>query len=154
MKSITATSCGIAFKIWILALIINTIGGSYMLAGIKADFFLYAMLGGFFGAIFSFPVFLIVWKTLYHLFKKEYEHTEVFSALLVTSVALATLAYGAFSLIFPMGSDGLSLLLLAIVSGFTAVALCYGNIKRYCTKRKEWELDIEHIGSAKKNYNC
>jgi hypothetical protein len=153
MKSITAISGGISFKIWLLALITNTIGGSFILAGIKPDALLYAMIGGFFGAIFSFPVFLIVWKILYHLFKKKYSHTEVLAGLLVLAIVMATLAYGLFSLIFPMGRDGTSLLFMAIISGCTGVVLSYGNIRKYCDKRDALEQTLLHIGQPENIYN-
>ena len=147
MKSITAASGGIAFKIWILALLTNTIGGSFMLGGLGIEFFMFAMIGGFFGLIFSFPIFLIIWKILYQLFKKGYSYSEVFWGLMLAGGILAALAYGVFAVLFNMAPfDGASLAILAIVSGCTGIVLSQGSIKKYCSKKDEEEVAIEQIG--------
>ncbi len=152
MKFITVVSGGISFKIWLLALCFNTLGGSLILGGLQPDAFLYALVGGFLGAIFSFPVFLVVWKMLYHFFKKGYSHTEVFAGLLVVAIVLAALAFGAFSLIFPIGSDGVPLLLMAVISGCTGVVLSYSNIRKFCEKRDAQEQELTNIGQPENAY--
>ncbi|MES2772624.1 MAG: hypothetical protein V4722_00475 [Bacteroidota bacterium] len=154
MKSVTAISGTIALKIWILSLIVNTIGGACLLAGLHFDFFEFAIIGGFFGLIFSFPVFVIIWIVLYFLFKRRYSCKEVFTALLIAGCILAAVAYVLFSFIFLRGGiDGRALAGMAIVSGATGIMLSHGNIKRYCTKREEQETVIEQIGQQETYYN-
>jgi len=136
MKSFTVTALGIACKIWIIAVLINTIADTLLIGIISGDsaefFFLIALFGG----IFSAPIFLVIWGILYSLLKRGSNARYILKWLLIAGPGMAVAAWvviaGSFHF---LDSEILRLVIVAPLAGAIAVYAGYSNIKKACIAR-------------------
>lgn len=138
MKSFTVTALGIALKIWITAVLINTIADTLLLGDFGGDaagaFFLIALFGG----MFSAPIFLVICGMLYGFLKRGSNAPYILKWLLIAGICLAVAAWailaGSFRL---LDNEMIRLVMAAPISGAIAVYAGYANIKKACTARDE-----------------
>lgn len=136
MQNIPAKSFFISFRIWILAVLLNTLIGTIVMSGPGVgDLGLIAIFGAGFAAVFSLPVLFILFGLLYFLAQRGVRFNMSFALIMVTGVT-----YGYIAISFFMGrfdSIGLPfswLHLVAMFSAMSAILLQYGPIKNLFRK--------------------
>lgn len=131
MKSITVTALGIAFKIWIIAVLINTIADTLFINGLYSDFLFIALIITMYGGLFSIPVLLILWCIIYNLLQAGRPAGYILKFTLLTGVGLAVATWVIFALLFQFfEADMIRLALAAPLSGAIAICISYPNIKK------------------------
>lgn len=114
----------VAFKIWLFALATNTILGSLYLSG-GLDYDLMYM-GVFFGAIFSFPIFLLLLLVINRCLSGNMRGIQIFRIVILTGLGLTVIAFLLFMQSgLGVGGDGLGLLMISLLSAITGVCTQY-----------------------------
>ena len=137
MKSYTATALGIARKIWIITVLINTIAYTILISIVSGDsaevFFLIALLIALLGGMFSAPIFLVIWGMLYGFLIRGRNAPYILKWLLIAGTGMAIVAWVVFAKSFHfLDSEILRLMIVAALSGAVAVYAGYSNIKNAC----------------------
>jgi disulfide bond formation protein DsbB len=137
MKATTKKIAGISITIWFTALLINTVLGLYVASGkVKASLPNLALKGILYGAIFSFPVFLIVWILLYFMHKGKLSAGNIFLILLVIAGGLTLGVFILFSEYMKLlATLNLPLMTCAMIASGISIALQYGSLKKVCFRR-------------------
>ena len=122
---------GVVLRIWITALIVNTICGTAVLTGFFSNHDLVKFilgLGLFYGFLFSLPVALLFFLVMRISIANEMNGRMLFVYLLIAGIALTTLAFGLF--VQWLGSDNRTLPLCgcALFSVLLGVCLHYRPI--------------------------
>ena len=149
MKSFTATALGIACKIWIIAVLINTVADTLLLGSISGDsaevFFLIALFGG----MFSAPVFLVMWGMICGFLKRGSHAPYILKWLLIAGISMAVAAWVVFAGSFHFfDSEILRLVMVGPLSGAIAVYAGYSNIKNACMARDEEKALVKSFDAA------
>ena len=149
MKSLTVMTLGIAFKIWIIAVLVNTTADTLLVGGLESDvvdiFFLIAL----FSSLFSAPIFLVLWVILYRLLKKGSQAASIVKWLLITGIGMSIIAWALFTGSFRlMDNELLRMVIVAPLSGAIAIAACYANIKKACRARDGEQQLTEELDAA------
>lgn len=148
MKSIIITALSISFKIWVIALLLNTIADSVLLDGFSLGLFEIALIIALFGGIFSAPVFLILWSIIYKLLQTERTAGFILRFLLLAGTGLAVASWIIFAAIFHFYEAGtFGLAIVAPLSGAVAICISYPNIKKACHARDANKMLIETLGT-------
>ncbi len=137
MKATTKQIAGISIFIWVTALFINTVLGLYFVSGkIKLSLPTLIFKGASYGAIFSFPVYLIIWLLLYMLHKQKLSAGNIFLTLLLSAVLLTIGVFFLFSNYMALSATlNLPLLETALAAAVIAVILQFGALKKVCFRR-------------------
>ena len=138
-------SIKIVLKIWIAALLMNTLLGTAILTDLYtyADMIgLIALLGFLYGAAFSLPFFIILFFSLRLYVRMEISGKKLFSYFFLTGLMLATGCVTIFFLMagtlgFPMWS----LLSVALCSGAVAMLLEYKPVLQLRKDAEESRYD-------------
>ena len=92
----------VAYKIWFIALLMNTVSGTIYLSA-STHFSAHwnampeiAMIGFLYGLLFSFPVPFLLSLCIYDAFRKGFNPRQVFYGLLLLCVALTASCYTLF----------------------------------------------------------
>lgn len=149
MKSYSGTAAGIAFKIWSIAILCNTIIGTIVLSDNVTDAINFILIGAIFGAIFSFPVFFILWVLLFSLLKKKFSAIYILRVILICGIIMALVSWGTFS----NGFSGGGFLqepfaIVPLVSAIISIVISYRSIKNICIKRDEEDVEIVLLNRA------
>lgn len=133
----------LAFRIWIIALAINTLGGTIMLAAFDgtADMvpliFLYGLL---FGIPVSLPALVVMYMVISYCVTWEVKHVVFFRTALISALIMSVVAWVLFVECFSGGSyREIHFLLLAIISGVTATSTQYRSFKRIVEREESFE---------------
>ncbi|MES2772621.1 MAG: hypothetical protein V4722_00460 [Bacteroidota bacterium] len=130
MDSTTKQIAFIATKIWITALTVNTALGLYVVSdSVKMPVGDLAVKGLIYGAVFSFPIFLVVWLMLYLMIKGMFSAGNIFLILLVAAGLLTLGSFYLFSeymqlsasLNIPLGGSALAASALGILPQFNPI---------------------------------
>ncbi len=138
MKLFTVTALGIAFKIWIIAVLMNTIADTLLLDRLSGDAVAVFFLIALFSSLFSVPIFLVLWVMVYSLLKGGRNASYILKWLLVAGIGMAIAAWAFFTGSFRfMDSETMGLVIAAPLSGVIAIYAGYANIKKACVVRDE-----------------
>ena len=149
MKSSPFSAFIIALKIWLVALGLHTLAGSFILSHDSGDFMMYACVGGVIGGFFSAPIFIILWVALYRSFKRGRSAPFILKLLFTIGITAAFAASGIFSYMGGIGNNAaqnLQLFFLAPVCGALAIFINYQSIHSACLKRDEADMLINKFG--------
>lgn len=143
MLNTTSKSGVISFKIWFFALLFNTVIGSFILGGFTGSCFVFFIYGTYFAAIFSFPIFIILWVLLKYLLSNGFTCSKIVGRLLLTGGLLSILTFICFFYIrLYMPGNPLLLGLLAVISGIIGIVSQINFIKNVCEIRdNEFTID-------------
>lgn len=124
----------LAFRIWIIAIAINTLGGTIMLAGFDgaADMIpLLLIYGLLFGVPVSLPALVVMYMVIGSCITWKVKDVVFFRIALLFALIMSVVAWILFVECFAAGSySDLHFLWLAIFSGVTATATQYRSFKR------------------------
>ena len=132
----------LAFRIWVIAVAINTLGGTIILAGFEgtADMvpllFFYGLL---FGIPVSLPALVVMYIIISYCVTWEVRHVILFRAALITALIMAVVAWILFVECFSGSYRDISFLLLALFSGVTATSTQYRSFKRIVEREELFE---------------
>ncbi|NII24974.1 hypothetical protein HB364_07785 [Pseudoflavitalea sp. X16] len=133
----------LAFKIWIIAVAINTLGGTIMLTAFDGMtdmaplIFFYGLL---FGVPVSIPALVVMYAMIDYYVTSETKHMVLFRAALITALIMSVVAWILFTAFFSRGSYGdLHFLWLAIFSGVSATSTQYRSFKRIVEREESFE---------------
>ena len=119
----------IAFKIWLLAILFNTTMGTAFLTGFfnyTDEIELLIIYGTLLGAMYSFPVFVILCIIIYRCVKKQRTGSRIFKTVLLSGIMLSMLPFLVFNNVWGGGSfwthEGSMLLSIAVISGIGGMA--------------------------------
>lgn len=137
MKATSKKIAGISITIWFTALLINTALGLYVASDkVKTSLPNLALKGILYGAIFSFPVFLIIWILLYFMHKGKLSAGNIFLILLVISGGLTLVVFFLFSEYMQLSASlNLPLMVCAMAASGISIVLQYGALKKVCFRR-------------------
>lgn len=147
MQNITSKSGVISFRIWITAILCNTIIGSLILGGLNSRIIDYIVFGGFCGAVFSLPIFFIFWALLRYLLSKCFTWNQIMGKLVLMGSIYSIGAFCIFAYLW--GHDlgnAVGLCMLAIISGIIAIVSQFRSVQNICKKRDN-EFIIENQSS-------
>ena len=96
MKNITGRSTWIVFKIWSIAILLNSLIGTLVLTGAQGADFSIPLIGAYYGAIFSSPIFIVFLVLLNFLVRKEASFKTVFITLMATGLILTVIVLTLF----------------------------------------------------------
>lgn len=136
MKNIIFKQIWLAFKIWVIALSLNTIGGSLLLTGrLDKDVMKYGLI---YATILSFPIFCILLIVIHHCVSRRKGGLQLFRYLLITGLALTLCSFALFSwwmnLIVPAG-----LAIIPLLASGTALLSQYGA----CFRLTDYDKKLE-----------
>jgi len=127
----------ISIAIWLTALLLNTAIGLYIMTDdVKVDILGLALKGIIYGAIFSFPVFMVMWLLFYFLFQKNFTAGNIYIAMLVVGVGLTGISFFLFSEYKKLSATvNIPLAEGALVSATIAIAIQFNAIRKVCFRR-------------------
>ena len=136
----------ISIMIWITALLINTALGIYILEDeMKINLLALAGKGMGYGAIFSFPVFLIVWLMLYVMHKSGFTAANIYLILLFVGALMSLVSFYLFSEYMQLSATvNIPLGQCALFSSVAAILLQFNPLRKVCFRR-------DHPGHFEKN---
>lgn len=132
----------IVFRIWIIALFINTIAGTIMVGTIETHFrylgeiFIY---GGVLGALVSLPALVIMYIAISYCRAWKVKLRKLFVIVILSAAAMATIAWILYVECLGGHYREIHFLLLALFAGITATASQYRSFQ-YMTQYEEEPL--------------
>lgn len=124
----------LAFRIWIIAVAFNTLGGTIMLAGFDGMGDMIPLLliyGLLFGVPVSLPALVVMYMVISYCVTWKVKDVVLFRAALITALIMSVVAWILFAECFAEGSyKDIHFLLLAIFSGVAATSTQYRSFKR------------------------
>jgi hypothetical protein len=125
----------VAIRIWVVALLINTLGGCFYLAG---ELELSVMAAGLlFGGIFSSPILIILLIIMNHCVSRRKDGLEIFRYVFISGIALTIFATIFFLALLPGTPPGL--LFISIVAASTGIGLQYNAVFKLANYDDEFE---------------
>ena len=125
----------VAFKIWAIALAVNTGLGCLYLVGYFENMVM--LIGLVYGAIFSLPVLIILLIVLNHCVSRRKNGLEIFQYVLLFGICLSLIAAVFFMVLFPGTPQ--ALLMIAVVSAVAAIGSQYYALFRLAKYDNEYE---------------
>ena len=129
----TGRKCSwIVFKIWFFAVLLNTAAGTIALCHLFNEFvFSIAVIGAYFGIIFSFPIFLIFLALLNFLIRRKASFENVMVIMPAAGIILTLIVLLIFFKSFGSGMPGsLALYFIAVGSAIMAIITQVKSIER------------------------
>lgn len=133
MKTTFADQIWISIKIWLIAIAVNTLLGTiylntFYISGLVGN---YLTLGTAYGAVYSFPVIVLLLVVINRAIAAGKNGLWLFRAVYITGIALTVIVFGVFCIepVFPVHVL-MILLAIAVVSGLTAIATQYKPLLR------------------------
>lgn len=139
MNSIETTPSYLSLKLWLLAIVINTVIGTLYLSISSYDIdlpftFCVFLLGLICSLPFSLPVFIGLQVIIQKMFSRSISANKIFKTVLVSSAGLTTIVFILFALSIggiPGPADtALILYLIALFAAISSVCLLYKDFKR------------------------
>lgn len=125
------SSLKVSLRIWLMAILVNTILGVIYLGEMAANVGLVFIFGLLFSFIGSIPVFLLLWLVVNRCFSADIEGMWTFWITLITSTLFTLVAFVWFMyLVDDSGKEIQTLCILAVLSAIVAVtSQGYGLIR-------------------------
>jgi hypothetical protein len=125
----------VAFKIWAIALAMNTIGGSFYLSG---EIDVSIMIAGLvFGGIFSSPIAIILLIIMNHCVARRKDGLEIFRYVFISGITLTIFSTIFFLALLP-GAPA-ALLFISVLAASTAIGLQYNPLFKLASYDDEFE---------------
>ena len=145
MKKTVRKQLWIAFKIWSIALFSNTVLGTALLTHFFTDISVireYVTFGLLFGAIASFPVFIILFLIINRGASKRYYGKVIFIHALVTGITLTAIVFFLFFYWCNFYEATFSLFACALFSGIIGITSQHKSITGL---EEQYELYEEYL---------
>jgi hypothetical protein len=128
---------GVAFRIWLMAVLINTLTGTLLLSGYgrQGDILLLLLFyGTLFGLVVSLPSLPIIYMIVSYCIKRTVSAKTMFWTILISAPVIASLAWLLFVIFFGGSFRAeTGFLPMAIFSGVAATATQYRSFKHLAT---------------------
>jgi len=127
----------ISVTIWVTAVVVNTALGLYTIGDkVKVKSTELALTGLTYGAIFSLPIFLVIWAALYYMHKKKFKAGNIYLILLSISMAMVLGSFYLFSGYMQLSATyNIPLGGCAIIAALAAILPQYTRLKKVCFQR-------------------
>jgi drug/metabolite transporter (DMT)-like permease len=144
MKNKTLIQLWVAFKIWIMAVAINSVCGALYLTGfnITAGLKEYFLIGSVFSLIFSFPIFLLLFFIIKTCVGRNMHPRKIFKYIFFTGIISTIIVFWLFSYSLGIGEIASPLFLSALVSCMISIGSQYRSMMRLIGKN---EMMIENF---------
>jgi len=121
-----------AFKIWIIAVAINTLVGSLYLTGFNITNGIkeYILIGFAFSLIFSFPIFLILFIIINRCVRNKTRPGKIFEYIFCTGIVLTVIVSWLFDHLLDITEIVFPLFFCALLSGMISIGSQYKSIMR------------------------
>jgi len=129
MKNKTLIQLWVAFKIWIIAVVINTFAVTLYFNGFNInDLKEYILIGFAFSLIFSFPIFLILFIIIKRCVRNNTPSAKIFEYIFCTGIVLTVIVFWLFSsslgineIVFPLLFSALLACMISIGSQYKSI---------------------------------
>jgi hypothetical protein len=132
MKNETLIQLWVAFKIWIIAVTINSVFGALYLTGftITAGLKEYLLIGSVFSLIFSFPVFLLLFFIIKSCVGRNIHPRRIFKYIFFTGIVSTIIVFWLFSYSLGISEIASPLFLSALLSCMISIGSQYRSMMR------------------------
>jgi hypothetical protein len=134
MTSTFRTQLWVAFKIWLLAVLINTLAGTLYLANVFHDGGLLPLLlifGSIMGLLYSLPVFVLLLLIINRCVAKSVNGDWIFRATFLSAALLTAVTWGVFntqSIELGLIKNDIGLLVISLFAAMGSVALQFKSL--------------------------
>ena len=125
----------VAFKIWVIALAVNTLAGSFYLSGgIEKKLVLVGLL---WGSIFSLPILVILLIIIHHCVSRRKDGLQLFQYVFVAGLALTVASAIFFFILLPVAPPGH--MFISVMAAVTGIGVQYNALFKLARYDNEYE---------------